>query len=134
MSLKSRTSAQNQWVHWAVLLALLLGQFALGFGYGIAAEKNNDEIRIPICTSNGIEYIIWSPDGPLQRTDGSGELKSGTCVLCTVSPVQIRFNTQDQWLPKPARGQISQASAAVNHWLIINPHDLTAAPRAPPLA
>lgn len=134
MSLKSRISSQNQWVHWAVLLALLLGQFALGFGYGIAAEKNNDEIRIPICTSNGIEYIIWSPDGPLQRTDGDGELKSSTCVLCTVSPVQIRFNTQDEWLPKPPGGLTSEVAFAASHWRIIDPHDLTAAPRAPPLA
>lgn len=134
MSLKSRISPKNQCVHWAVLLALLLGQFALGFGYGIAAEKNNDEIRIPICTSNGIEYIIWSADGPLERTDAQGELKKSSCVLCTVSPVQIRFNTQNDLLPKPAAALTSEVALAASHWQIPDLHDLTAAPRAPPLS
>jgi hypothetical protein len=132
MSLKSSTSKSSQWVHWIVLLALLLGQFVLGFGYGFAAQKNNDEIRIPICTSNGIEYIIWSADGPLERTDASKELKSSTCVLCTVSPTQIRFNTQDDILPKAARTQTARAGLTENRCKSIDLLALNAAPRAPP--
>ena len=126
------TTAKQQAVHWLVLLSLLLGQFALGFGYGIAAENNNDEIRIPVCTSSGIEYIIWTPNGVKESAEPEANPTSGTCVLCTVSPHQLRFSLQDSFFYEPRlHRDVSPTKVARLAWpaFVLNPN---AAPRAPP--
>lgn len=132
MSLKFRSASKKQAVHWLVLLSLLLGQFALGFGYGIAAERGNDEIRIPVCTSTGIEYIIWTPDGVKQDAEPGAKSSSGNCTLCTVSPQQLRFDLQGLLLAEPLVNQtvgLNQKSQIIGAAFVLNPH---AAPRAPP--
>ncbi|UOD51070.1 hypothetical protein [Orrella daihaiensis] len=132
MSLILRSKLNKQAVHWLVLLSVLLGQFALGFGYGIAAERSNDEIRIPVCTSTGIEYIIWTPEGIKQDAQPGKSSSSGSCTLCTVSPPQLRFNVQDSLLREPlvVNGKpIGSSSQRLGKTVILNP---SAAPRAPP--
>lgn len=132
MSLKFRSEARKQAIHWLVLLSLLLGQFALGFGYGIAAERSNDEIQIPVCTSNGIEYIIWTPDGVKQDIEPGDKSPSGNCTLCTVSPPQLRFDLQENLLPEPVANRATQgkqSSQVAGATFTLNPN---AAPRAPP--
>lgn len=132
MSLKFRLIGNKQAIHWLVLLSLLLGQFALGFGYGIAAERNNDEIRIPVCTSTGIEYIIWTPHGVKQSAEPGSDTSSGNCTLCTVSPHQLRFDLQNQLLREPLTSRnlpIDRTGQLLGSTFGLNPH---AAPRAPP--
>lgn len=132
MSLRSSLH-QKQVIHWLVLLSLLLGQFALGFGYGIAAERGNDQIKIPVCTSTGIQYIIWTPDGITQETGSNAKPAAGNCSLCTVSPPQFRFGIQDALLPEPLVNratQIPQASQLAGPSFAFNPNT---APRAPPV-
>ena len=129
-------SRSSHWVHWLVLSALLLGQFALGAGYGVAAEQSNDELRIPVCTSTGIQYIVWTPQG-IEKDTGSDSdtwTSAGTCVLCTTSPVQFRFDTQ-RALFDDVRIEdlclIEQNAQLVSIRFVLNPH---ACPRAPPTA
>ncbi|MCD8503657.1 MAG: DUF2946 domain-containing protein [Burkholderiaceae bacterium] len=132
MSLKFRLIGNQQVIHWLVLFSLLLGQFVLGFGYGIAAERNNDEIRIPVCTSTGIQYIIWTPDGIKQSTEPGNNTSSGNCTLCTVSPHQLRFDLQDSLLLEPLANDgslVARASQLIGATFVLNPN---AAPRAPP--
>ena len=124
----------KQLTHWVVLLSLLLGQFALGFGYGIAAEQRNGEIRIPVCTSTGIEYIIWTPDGIKQDAQPNSNSSAGSCTLCTVSPSQLRFDIQDGLLRAQTHESTvkpAQSAQVIGSRFIINPQ---AAPRAPPVA
>lgn len=126
--------AGKQSVHWLVLLSLLLGQFALGFGYGIAAEGGNDEIRIPVCTSTGIQYIVWTPDGIQQDTSSTAAPAAGNCDLCNAPPAQLRFDLQDSLLPSPqTSGPTVAHERAQLNWatFALNPR---AAPRAPPFA
>lgn len=132
MMFKQVIAPKQQVVHWLVLLSLLLGQFALGFGYGIAAEKGNDEIRIPVCTSTGIEYIIWTSDGVTQSPESGANPASGKCELCNVSPPQLRFNLQDGYLFGPAATvdlSIAHVAPLDGSTFVLNPN---AAPRAPP--
>lgn len=126
------TSRRTQ-VSWAMLWVLLLGQFALGIGYGIAAQNSSDEIRVPVCTSNGIEYIIWTRDGGIDKdpTGSPQSLKSGGCVLCTVSPVYLSFDKQPPSAPHPLLGQAPFYDAG--NTLVQRVVSLSsAAPRAPP--
>lgn len=140
MSLGYSLANKKQVVHWLVLLPLLLGQFALGFGYGIAAERGNEQIRIPVCTNTGIQYIIWTPDGINKNvgTDAGAVDKphassvGGNCTLCTVSPPQIRFDVQDTLLPEPIASQIDQIPQTSQQLQATSVLNLRAAPRAPP--
>lgn len=119
-------------VSWAILWVLLLSQFAMGIGYGIAAQNSTDEIRVPVCTSNGIEYIIWTRDEGITKDSTEPQLqKSGGCVLCTVSPLNLSFDKQPRVAPSPLIG------LAPAYHDPITCHQRTvslcaAAPRAPP--
>lgn len=133
MSLNHRLISNRLLVHWLVLLSLLLGQFALGTSYGIAAERGDADVRIPVCTSTGITYLIWTPEGVTQDDKTDNRLATGTCTLCTVSPHQLRFGLQDTLLPRPMQaGEIPRHQIAQLHGatFVLDPN---ASPRAPPL-
>ena len=127
------TSRRTQ-VSWAILWVLLLGQFAMGIGYGIAAQNSTAEIRVPVCTSNGIEYITWTRDEGIKKESSQNQsLKSGGCVLCTVSPVYLTFDKQPQIAPSQLIGQ----APAYDDPITLDQRALSlsaAAPRAPPTA
>lgn len=121
-----------------MLISLLLGQFALGFGYGIAAERGNDEIKIPVCTSTGIRYVNWTPDGIIKDSaldaKPDGNPAAGDCTLCTVSPPQLRFDVQDALLPEPIASRMEQVPQTGQRFQPPSILNLTAPPRAPPFA
>ena len=132
MSLPFRSKCRKLLVHWLVLLSLVLGQFALGLGYSVAAERDAHDMRILVCTSTGIKYIIWTPDGFTLDDQTTEHVAWGTCTLCTVSPTQFRFDVQDNHLGKSSAYLAVPAcktAPLVGSTFVLNPH---AAPRAPP--
>ncbi len=129
MGIYLRKRGQKHLVHWVVLWALLLGQLALGLGYGIAAQRADGAIKIPVCTSSGIEYTSWSSDG--SSGERSSSAKSGGCVFCSVSPVYFDFDDTPKVAPATDLGSVQ----FIYHSVFL-PHQrltaLTGAPRAPP--
>ncbi len=133
MSLNRRHTSKRLLVHWLVLLSLLLGQFALGTSTWLAAERGDTDVRMPVCTSTGITYLISTPEGVTQDDKTDNRLATGTCTLCTVSPHQLRFGLQDTLLPRPMQaGEIPrhQIAQLVGATFVLDPN---ASPRAPPL-
>ena len=128
-----KTRSRNILVHWVVLWSLLLGQLALGIGYGLAAQGSNDEIKVPVCTSNGIEYVSWKiKRGSSEFSENGVTAKSGGCVLCTVAPAYFDFGS----LHTPIKTELTVEFISAN-WFIPNTPQFilyTAAPRAPPAA
>lgn len=132
MSLHRCSTRRRHLVHWIVLLSLVLGQFAIGLGYSVAAERGANGMRMPVCTSTGIQYVIWTPDGVTIDAESTERQSSGTCTLCTVSPTQFRFDVQDGYLAKSI-AHLDVPSGAIaplcGSTFVLNP---LAAPRAPP--
>ena len=129
-----------RWMHWLVLWSLVLGQLAMSTGLTLAQTPSSHSTKVPVCTSTGIVYVTWSEAATKQISEEHQTLPStestthaGTCVWCTVSPTQLRFDLHKTLLPHAqSTEQINNCyndsftTPAFNG----NPH---AAPRAPPL-
>ncbi len=134
MSLKTAINPRHHWVHWLVLVSLLLGQLALGLGAARAHESHLAGAPVAICTSSGIQYIDLVPDVDMDIGGVADTAASGSCFFCTVSPHQLRFDLHHSWRVKPAgtglytRLKLFEPLAVRTDFLAQHP-----APRAPPL-
>ena len=134
--------SNKRWVHWFVLLSLILGQLAMNAGLAFAQTPDGSQAKVPVCTSTGIVYMSW-PDrgvtetGEDQQSDSGANWDAnhaGTCIWCTVSPTQLRLDLHSDLVI----GRLLVDDARATTPPAITPQALPgnpyATPRAPPLA
>jgi len=106
-----------------------------------AQTPDGSHAKVPVCTSTGIVYMSWpdrdsieaSKDQQLQSDANWDASHAGTCVWCTVSPTQLRFDLHRDLGIEPSLVDGTHATTPPTTAPQVFPGNPYAAPRAPPL-
>jgi hypothetical protein len=90
MSRMRQSPRRTHLIHWMVLWALIFGQLSLGLNQAIAGGSASADIRMPVCTIYGTQFVTITIDAADQSSDttpSAADVKP--CVYCSIAGVQV---------------------------------------------